>query len=104
MVFITVPSEDGSDGVVDVGVSLRDYFDNQTLRGMSDVKGVVLATRESKIRCAGYAARLADAGGRRTSPVISAGKKTNTWTTSKAMKRVCSRNDGCDWRQTDRTI
>ncbi|VDM36776.1 unnamed protein product [Toxocara canis] len=43
-----------------LGVSVRDHMENETLRQMSRVADVVGITRRSKIRWAGYVARLAD--------------------------------------------
>ena len=41
-------------------VSLCDHINNDTLRQMSGVKDVVVATRENKLRWAGHVARLRD--------------------------------------------
>lgn len=43
-----------------LGVTPRNYADNQILHQMNDMKAVIMVTRESKICWAGHVARLAD--------------------------------------------
>ena len=41
-----------------LGVSRFDHINNETLRQMSGLKDVVVATRENKLRWTGHVARL----------------------------------------------